>query len=156
MHLLRRFLVFQLMLVWQGGFLFYAAVVVPIGTDQLGSAMEQGFVTQRVTIWLNRIGWVALLLCAWDVKANRRFRPPRWLLLAVVAILQALLVFWLHDLLSSQLDPEEHKFRTRPGFYSRHAWYLSLSGVQWVLMLIFTGYMLAAWRAEDRWLMLRR
>jgi hypothetical protein len=155
MALLRRFLVVQLLLFWQGGFLFYAAVVVPVATEQFG-AKEQGFVTQRVTVWLNRIGWLALAVCAWDVRANRRFRPPRWLILLVVAAVQAVLVFWLHDLLSAQLDFDERRFRTRDGFYSRHAWYLILSTIQWVLMLAFAALTLAAWRTEDRWLMLRR
>ena len=33
---------------WWGGLCFYAVVVVPIGTELIGS-VEQGFITQRVT-----------------------------------------------------------------------------------------------------------
>ena len=36
MTAVRRFLVFQTLLLWQGGFLFYTAVVVTIGTQVLG------------------------------------------------------------------------------------------------------------------------
>ena len=39
--LLRRFLVVQALMLWQGGFLFYTAVVVPTGTAEFGS-FEQG------------------------------------------------------------------------------------------------------------------
>ena len=46
-------------MLWQGGFLFYAAVVVPTGTEVLGS-FEQGRVTRHVTDWLNGIGAVTL------------------------------------------------------------------------------------------------
>lgn len=52
----RTFLLFQAWLAWQGGFFFYAAVVVPIGSDVLGSPITQGFVTQEVTRWLNILG----------------------------------------------------------------------------------------------------
>ena len=80
---LRRFLVFQAFLLWQGGFLFYTAVVVPIGTDVLGSALVQGLITRRVTDWMNLFGAVWALAFAWDVAAcrdpDRRRRLARWL-----------------------------------------------------------------------------
>ena len=46
---LRRFIVLVALCFWQGGFTFYAGVVVPVGTDVLGSSLKQGFVTRRVT-----------------------------------------------------------------------------------------------------------
>jgi len=48
--------VFVLLLfaVWWGGLTFYAAIVVPIGTELIG-ASEQGFVTQQVTQWHNAV-----------------------------------------------------------------------------------------------------
>ena len=45
----RRLLLLIGLMFWQGGFLFYAAVVVPVGTRVLGSETEQGFITQSVT-----------------------------------------------------------------------------------------------------------
>ena len=48
MVVVRRFVVVQALLLWQGGFLFYAAIVVPVGTDELGSAFAQGKITARV------------------------------------------------------------------------------------------------------------
>ena len=47
-ELARRALVTVALAVWWGGLTFYGAVVVPVGTEVLGGAAEQGFVTQRV------------------------------------------------------------------------------------------------------------
>ena len=74
MSLVRRFLVIQALLLWQGGFLFYAAVVVPTGTEVLGS-FEQGRVTRHVTNSMNVIGAVTLIILAWDQLANGRLEP---------------------------------------------------------------------------------
>src|SRR5215471_8442423 len=46
--------------VWWGGLCFYAVVVVPIGTEEIG-AVEQGFITQRVTWWHNLISGAFLV-----------------------------------------------------------------------------------------------
>src|SRR5947208_6620899 len=86
MQLLRRFLVVQALMLWQGGFLFYAAVVVPTGTDVLGS-FEQGRVTRHVTDVMNLIGAVTAVVLAWDQLANpepRWCRRARWAVWAVL------------------------------------------------------------------------
>jgi hypothetical protein len=147
--LVRRFLVLQSLLLWQGGFLFYALVVVPIGTDFLGSATQQGFVTQRVTHWLNRIGWFALAILAMDALATAPRRRLRFWLVVVATILNTVLTFGLHGTLSERLDFEEHRIREREGFYSLHRWYLIVSGVQWFLVFVFSILTLSAWRAHD-------
>jgi hypothetical protein len=67
---LRRVLVLGALLFWQGGFTFYGAVVVHVGQDVLGSHRMQGFVTRRVTNYLNLAGAVALPLLAWDTAAS--------------------------------------------------------------------------------------
>jgi hypothetical protein len=147
--LLRRFLVLQSLLLWQGGFLFYALIVVPIGTDFLGSATQQGFVTHRVTLWLNRLGWFALFAFVVDSRATASHKMLRFRLIAIAMILQAILVFWLHGALSDRLDFEEHRLREREGFYNLHRWYLIVSSVQWITMLAFSAYTLAAWSRDD-------
>ena len=43
---LRRFLVVQALMLWQGGFLFYTSAVVPTGTNLLGAA-GQALDTQK-------------------------------------------------------------------------------------------------------------
>ena len=58
--------------VWWGGLTFYAVVVVPIGASDFGS-VEQGFVTQRVTIAHNWLS-VLLILCLIFESFNRSSR----------------------------------------------------------------------------------
>ena len=53
---------------WWGGLCFYAVVVVPVGTELIGS-VEQGFITQRVTQWHN--AWTGLFLVFLLIKATR-------------------------------------------------------------------------------------
>src|SRR5437588_3457741 len=93
MSLLRRLVVLAALMFWQGGFTFYAAVVVPIGQDVLGSHLEQGFITRRVTVYLNLAGAVALLPLVWDAVATRDpaawrrwLRLLLWLALAVALV----------------------------------------------------------------------
>ena len=145
--LLRRFLDFQAFLVWQGGFLFYAAVVVPIGTEVLGGPFEQGRVTQSVTVWLNLIGIIWHPVLAWDALATRPFRRGRLALIATsAAILAALYV--QHANLDRMLDPSRSN-GLGEDFYSQHAIYLWLSAAHWFLGLISAWLTLTAWRKRD-------
>src|SRR5438132_368977 len=102
-----RFLIVAAFAFWQGGFTFYAAVVVPIGTGVLGSPMEQGAITRQVTVYLNLAGGIALVLFAADnivardpAKWLRRMRLLTWLGMAVTL---GVLV-WLHPRMTELLD----------------------------------------------------
>src|SRR5438876_9914573 len=77
MRFIRRFLVLAGLMFWQGGFVFYAGVVVPIGTEVLGSAQEQGRITRRVDVGLNWTGAAALIPLGWDAYVGRRQRLGR-------------------------------------------------------------------------------
>src|SRR5262249_36841604 len=66
-----RFIVLAAYALWQGGFFFYTAEVVPIGTDVLGSATSQGFITRRVAIKMNQFGAAALAIFALDLYLSR-------------------------------------------------------------------------------------
>lgn len=149
---LRRFLVFQAFLLWQGGFLFYTAVVVPIGTDVL-DAFTQGLVTRRVTDWLNLFGAVWAVAFAWDVMTcrdpNRRRRRARWLAWAACVALLAVLA-WLHAKMDALIDLDELALRDRPTFKTTHIGYLWASTAHWALGLVLGWLTLRAWRAEDR------
>ena len=149
--LLRRFVVLVAFMFWQGGFLFYASVVVPIGTDVFGSAAEQGFVTQRVTQYLNLSGAVCLVLLAWDAWAGadcaRWRRGLLWLLWMVMAATLATLAC-LHVRLDALLDPE-YRIVLDGGFYQLHRVYLYTQTVQWAAAMIYAAIMLWAWHAED-------
>jgi hypothetical protein len=150
--LLRRFLVVAALLFWQGGFLFYASVVVPVG-QQLTSHREQGFLTQQVTDYLNLSGVVALLPLAWDGVVSSdpslRRRLWRWAAWLGMALTLALLA-WLHPHLDVLLDRSALSIADRPLFRDRHRAYLWISTVQWALAMMYAVLMLIAWRTEDR------
>ena len=90
---------------WWGGLSFYAVVVVPIGTELIGS-VEQGFITQRVTMWHNCLA-VLFLLCL-AVEAYSRKSRVLW----VVASRSCRLQFWIVSLQLANLVSIEPSFRT--------------------------------------------
>jgi hypothetical protein len=140
---------------WQGGFTFYAAVVVPIGTAILGSAVNQGFITREVTTYLNLAGAVALPVLLWDVVANGetwRKRAPRlalWVGLAVTLLVLA----YLHPILAERMEraePERFHIHERALFRRLHKGYLWTATVQWGFGLLFLAWSVADWRRRDR------
>jgi hypothetical protein len=150
--LLRRFLVASVLMFWQGGFTFYAAVVVPLGAEVLDSHVTQGFITRRVTNYLNLAGAVALPVLVWDLltggdaaRWRRWLRGGAWL---VAAITLGLLV-WLHDRVDVLLDPGRFAVLDRQTYSERHEAYLFISTVQWAACLAGLALTLWAWRAED-------
>ena len=87
MTIFRRFLVVQALMLWQGGFLFYASFVVPVGTEMLGGSFEQGRITRHVTDSMNAVGAVALVIFVWDLLVARKpYQQMRWGCWGVMAI----------------------------------------------------------------------
>jgi hypothetical protein len=149
---LRRLLVVQAFLLWQGGFLFYTAVVVPTGTAVLGSAAAQGAITARVTDSLNILGVVTLAILAVELGLSRdpaaRRRAALWGCWWIIFVCQGML-FTFHRLLESFMDPERVHVVIAPPFYPVHRMYLWASTIQWVACLVFAWLTIWAWRAED-------
>jgi hypothetical protein len=149
--LFRRFVVVQLLLLWQGGFLFYAAVVVPAGTELLGRG-GQGAITARVTDLLNLIGLAGVAAFALELSLTRDPSPRRtacrWWTWAVVMLCQFLLLY-LHLLLDAFMDEERRHVVVNAAFYPVHRAYLWASTVQWLACLLLTWWTLRAWQAED-------
>ncbi|HZT82251.1 MAG TPA: DUF4149 domain-containing protein [Gemmataceae bacterium] len=150
--LLRRLVVVAALLFWQGGFTFYAAVVVPVGREVLGSHTRQGFITRRVATYLNLAGAVALVPLAWDAAATadpaawrRRLRWLAWALL----LLTLLALFWLHPRMTELMDLEQAELIDRGTFRLIHKVYLWASVVQWVAGVGYVVLMLGGWRAAD-------
>ena len=149
MPTIRRFIVLQCLLLWQGGFFFYAAVVVPIGTDVLGP-FAQGSVTRHVTQMLNWIGFAAILVLAWDQFSNKHGSKRRWWLWAAMSIALLALVV-LHPIVESRVDfGTTTGFRDYPSFYLWHRVYLYVSAVQWLAGLAYMVFLIRDWRAADR------
>lgn len=112
---------------WWGGLTFYAAIVVPIGTEQIGST-AQGFITQEVTHWHNTLLTTmtgALLVEAW-------LRRCRWLgaVTMALAVVNAALLFE-HSALTDMMDFSSRTVEDT--FYSQHAVYLWLTTAEWAL-----------------------
>ncbi|WP_165232841.1 hypothetical protein [Aquisphaera insulae] len=152
MTLVRRWLLLWALMFWQGGFMFYGGVVVPVGAGVLGSDLEQGFITRSVTNYLNLAGAVALVLWGWELAAGRGRMPGgRRLLWAIWAALVVLLgvLAWLHVRLDALLDPAESLVLDRPGFRAGHRLYLLVITAQWAGCLVLTALTLLAWRDED-------
>ena len=112
---------------WWGGLSFYAIVVVPTGTEQLGS-VAQGFITQRVTQWHNLL--CVLMTLALAIEAYRCSSRFLWAACGTLGVLTTLL-FAGHAFLTQQMD---FRSETVPAnFYSQHAIYLWLTAAEWGL-----------------------
>src|SRR5262245_34401873 len=149
---LRRFLVVQSLMLWQGGFLFYATFVVPEGTRILGSPAGQGLITRRVTDSLNVCGVAAVLLCLWDLGASggrNRWRWGLWLGMLLTLGGQLGLHPAMDHLLDESLDITSDPGR-RGDFRVLHRVYLWLSTIQWLMAVGYVYLTLRAWRNEDR------
>ncbi len=138
---LRQYLVVLAIALWLGGFTFYAAVVVPTGAEVLGGNIEQGFVTQEVTRYLNWIALGALGILLWNVVVERgKLLAATWLGM----LLAQLLLFALHWPLDAMLDPATHDVAS--DFHFLHEVYLWIAAIQWGLGLTHVWCVLAAWR----------
>lgn len=130
---LSRFILLSLVSVWMGGFTFYAAVVVPVGTRVLDSAMLQGMVTREVTHWLNLLGVAAvtgILVNAMTTKGAER-KPSIALSLSLVATL--VILCGLHYRMDQMLDIQNRIVLEQELFYRWHQFYLWTSILQWAL-----------------------
>lgn len=150
MKMFRRVFLWWLFMFWQGGFLFYGAVVVTIGTEVQGSDFAQGLITRRVAVAMNITGLAVVLAWTWDLFTERETRLwQRWFtwifLLATLALLA-----WLHPQMDALIDAEHEKLLDREWFRHLHRWYLRVSTAQWIASVAFTFWTLQNWRDTDR------
>lgn len=145
----RRFLVLVAFAFWQGGFAFYTAVVVPVGTDVLGSSAAQGFITRRVTVWMNVAGAVAIPILLLDAVATRPMRRTR---LCCVVLLAAGLVALaiIHPRLEALLDAASERVLNRSDFLPLHRKYLWISTAQWAVGVAYLLSTVISWRRSDQ------
>jgi hypothetical protein len=148
MLFVRRYLAMAALFFWQGGFVFYASVVVPVGQDVVGR-FEQASITQVVTRWLNFSGTAAVVLLLWECVAARD--PARWrywgrVTLWLVMMSTLGLLYWLHSLLERSLAGTVYPL----DFHTLHRLYLWAHTIQWLAAVVYLGLAILAWRAEDR------
>ena len=153
MRTLRRYLTVIALMFWLGGFTFYASVVVPIGTSVLKSDLRQGFITRRVTFYLNLVAVVALAVLLAEAfltaDPSRRRRWARLGLWVFMAFCQAAL-FWEHSYLDARLQAKGMLILDPETFHPAHRLYLWTHTVQWGAGLVYIWLMLTAWRGEDQ------
>jgi hypothetical protein len=151
MLIVRRTLLLWSLFFWQGGFFFYSAVVVKVGTD-LNGMFEQGLITREVAIWLNVAGAGTLLFWIVDLLLERRACVKRrWFAWSVMlACLVALVI--LHPLMNGmiEINSEHRRILNRADFRNLHRWYLWISTAQWIAAIFFTLWTVQNWRAVDR------
>lgn len=124
-HFAWQYCLFIVWAVWWGGLCFYAIVVVPIGTEVIGT-VEQGFVTQQVTQWHNALS-IVFLVCLL-VEAYCRSSRTLWTIGAGLLALGLGLVGW-HYHLSNMMDFEDQSVPSN--FYTEHAIYLWMTATEW-------------------------
>jgi len=152
MRMVRRLLLLWALMFWQGGFMFYGGVVVPVGSRILGSDLEQGWITRSVTNYLNVAGAVAMAVWGWDLLAepgsSRGGRRLRWLLWCLLILTLGVLV-WVHLRLDDLLDLERSMILDRRRFHSLHRWYLAVSTAEWLGCITFSALTIRSWRDGD-------
>jgi hypothetical protein len=130
------------LMVWQGGFTFYAAAVVPTGQRVLGSHLAQGLVTQQVTSILNVVGVFALVAMAPEAWSRdvpfRRARRSLWIAIALMLGM----LFALHQTMDDVLGMDPRVGFDRALFHSWHRVYLWISTAQWGCALAFLALVL--------------
>ena len=146
--LVLRFLCLLSLSVWVGGFTFYSAVVIPVLHESLGS-LETGYVTQRVTDYLNAASGVAVALWWLAAWADRPDGPSfagraRLGLLAATTLILAGLIA-LHRIMDGRLESGSLR-----GFYPLHRAYLVASTAQWLVNLGLMAVVLVLWRDQTR------
>lgn len=138
--------------LWQGGFTFYTGIVVPTGTAVLGSPAAQGFITQRVTDWLNVVGMATLGVLLVHLLLVRAAKGPwRGLLITwLILTLGQIILLALHPALDSFLTAEPQRVHDAIRFRPWHRLYLHVSTAMWVAGLLHLGFLLFAWQRLDR------
>jgi hypothetical protein len=151
MTTLRRFASLQMLMLWQGGFLFYTSVVVPVGTEVLGGSFEQSRITRQVTGLINLIGLVALAALAAEAAWHGGSpRQKAWIWGAWMAMALGLLfLFFVRERLLELVSYPDGAFVDRARFYGWHRVYLWISTFQWLAALVFCWTMIRAWRERD-------
>lgn len=136
-----RFLSLCAFAFWQGGFVFYAGVVVPLGGEMWGDR-TQGFLTRQVVPWFHGAGIVALILWFFDCLAQKESKGFSLLWIFFMGAGVAWLMV-LYPRMDTYLDPVSESVEDPRAFKSLHRIYLWVSTILWVMSLVW------AWRLTN-------
>jgi arginine exporter protein ArgO len=140
--------------LWLGGFTFYASIVVPIG-EQVVGGLPQGYVTQRVTDRINVIGLVMILMIAADIWGHRKHmaKPILWarLVSATVFAVGLVMLVFLHDQMDLLLDMETKSRPDRSVFKPMHQRYQMTMTFMWLATVFELGAMMHGHRRRAVW-----
>jgi len=153
MRIARRFFVLCALGWWLGGLTFYSLVVIRASHQVVGNHAKVGFITQKATVGLNRIGAGALTLMLWNVAASWRPSGPwtrRGLAAAWIAAAAAhAWIFVLHGRLDAMLDFQARQVQAGAPFRSPHELYLIATSIEWTAGMVYLLAALTGWRRED-------
>ncbi len=143
---IRRMLLLVSLMFWQGGFMFYGGVVVPVGARVLGSETTQGFITQSVTNYLNLAGAVCLIVWLEHLWHERRNGVSKleWGLWSVAA-LSAMGLAGIHVQMDQLLAVESASVLDPQRFGRLHRIYLVTSTLQWLASLALLFLAVSRW-----------
>jgi hypothetical protein len=147
----RRFLAIAAIAFWLGGFTFYSSVAIPMGVEVLGTHRAVGFITERVTNWLNVAGVAALIIFAWNMAlgwrdASRVLRVAllvTWLFMAVIEI-ELIALHPMMDRLITTHPVREVLDEDRFDFL--HHVYLISTTAQWCFGMIHVWCICVLWK----------
>jgi hypothetical protein len=136
--------------IWFGGFGFYASIVVPIGTEVLGSSLNQGMITRQVTVWINVFSGIALAMmflesCFSWKRLSKELRSTQLALCLLMGVALLVLVY-LHPMLDSMIDVPEVEVTDEARFYPLHRVYLWVSTIQWAAAWVWLLVLMMGWR----------
>ncbi len=147
---IRRMLLLVSLMFWQGGFMFYGSVVVPVGGRILGSETKQGFITQSVTNYLNLAGAFCLIVWLEHLWHDRRDGVSKleWGLWSFAAV-SVMVLAGIHVPMDHILDVESSSVRDPAWFGRLHKTYIWTSSLQWLasLALLFLAFL--RWNSQD-------
>lgn len=148
---LGRFIVIAAIAFWVGGFTFYSGVAIPMGVEVLGTHKAVGFITQRVTNWLNVSGVVALSILLGNAVIiwKSRGKLLRYTLLITWIAMAAIEVelIALHPVMDRLLSTEPvREILNQDRFDLLHHVYLISTSVQWVLGVVHVWCVAVAWQ----------
>jgi hypothetical protein len=151
----RRLIVIAAVAWWLGGFTFYAGVAIPMGVEVLGSHMRVGFITERVTNWLNVGGVIAMAILLANMALSRgvggkwlrRAMLITWVLMACVEV--ELIV--LHPIMDRLIATQPHRMiLNEDRFDLLHHFYLISTTCQWALGVVHVWCICLSWTIAER------